>query len=162
VLVLALGNPILCDDGVAFHVLDHIRACLPEGDDLVLEEASTGGIDLLNHVIGFDKVLLIDAIKTAGGEPGQVRTFDEGDFKETLHASSTHSVNFSTAMELGRALRPGQMPAEIAILAIEAGVVDCFDEELTPEVREAVPKAASAALGILRGWGIGVDQGPMP
>ena len=47
VLVLVLGNPILCDDGVAFHVLEHMRPHLSESDDLVIEEACTGGLALL-------------------------------------------------------------------------------------------------------------------
>ncbi len=158
VLVLALGNPILSDDGVAFHVLERLRGIGLEGPSVVLDEASTGGIDLLSCIEGFDRVLIIDAIKTPGGEPGQVHRFTEMDLQETLNLDSPHSTNFATALEMGRRLHPEAMPEDIVILAIEVDVIDRFGEELTPDVERAVPKATEMALGILRGWEVEIGQ----
>ncbi len=156
VLVLALGNPILGDDGVSFHVLERLRGRLSEGPDLVLDEAMTGGIELLTHIVGFDRVLIIDAVKTPGAIPGQVRTFTEHDFSETLHASSPHSTNFPTAMAMGRQFHPAEMPGEVSIVGIEVERVDEFTEEMTGAVEAAVPAATEAAARVLRGWGVQV------
>jgi hydrogenase maturation protease len=158
VLVLALGNPILCDDGVAFHVVERLRSINLVGSSVVLDEASAGGIDLLSCIEGFDRVLIIDSIKTPGGEPGQVHHLTEEDLKETLNLDSPHSTSFATALEMGRRLHPEGMPEEIAILAIEVDVIDRFGEELTPNVGKAVPEATESALGILRMWGVEVGQ----
>ena len=160
VLVLALGNPILGDDGVAFHVLAALRSRLSEGPDLVLDEAMAGGIELLTHIVGFDRVLILDAVKTPGATPGQVRAFKEGDFEETLHASSPHSTNFATAMAMGRAMHPDEMPSEVAIVGVEVERVYEFNEGLTPAVEAAVPVAAEEAARVLRAWGVQVGRPP--
>ena len=73
VLILALGNPILCDDGVAFHVLERMRPYLPPlSDDFAIEEACTGGMDLLTYLLDFDRVLILDAVLTRRDPPGTV------------------------------------------------------------------------------------------
>jgi len=156
-LVLALGNPILSDDGVAFHVLERLRSRLTPSEDLVLEEAATGGMDLLPFIMGFDLVLVIDAVKTRRHPPGTIRRFEPDDFQDSLHADSPHHTNFVTAIELGRRLHPEEMPDEIAILGIEADNILDFSEELTEPVAAAVPPAAEQALAILRGWGVQVS-----
>jgi len=157
VLVLALGNPILGDDGVAFHVLERLRPRLKEGPDLVLDEAMAGGIELLTNIVGFDRVLIVDAVKTPGAVPGQVRTLREGDFEESLHASSPHSTNFATAMAMGRAMHPEEMPGVVAIIGVEVERVHEFTEEMTPAVEAAVPVAMEEAARVLRGWGVPVS-----
>ena len=155
VLVLALGNPILCDDGVAFHVLSRMRPRMPEPDeDLVIEEACTGGIDLLIYLLDFDRVLIIDAVMTRRDPPGHVRTYRVEDLRESIHADSPHHTNFATAIELGRKLHPDRMPEELVIVGVEVSNIIDFSEELTPLVESAVPTARDMALGILRDWGV--------
>ncbi len=154
VLVLVLGNPILCDDSVAFHVLEHLRPSLPEeSDDLVIDEACTGGMDLLVYVMGFDQVLIIDAVMTGRDPPGTVRTYRVEDLDESIHMDSPHHTNFATALELGHRVDPDRMPKEILIVGVEVDNIRDFTEELTPAVEAAVPDAARAALAILEEWG---------
>ena len=155
-LVLALGNPILGDDGVAFHILERLRARLSLGPDIVLDEASTGGFDLLAHFEGFDRVLLLDAMRTLDAEPGEVVVLAEDELKESLNTSCTHTTSFSTAMQVGRTIHPDRMPSEIIILGVEVDCIDEFREDLSPKVASAVPEATRRAVEVLRGWGIGV------
>ncbi len=155
-LVLALGNPILGDDGVAFHILEALRPRLRELPDVVLDEASTGGFDLLPHVEGFDRVLLLDAMRTLDTTPGDVVVLAEGELKESLNTSCTHTTSFSTAMRIGRTLHPERMPSEIVILGVEVERIDEFREDLSTRVAAAVPEATRRALEVLRGWGVEV------
>ena len=154
VLVLALGNPILCDDGVAFHILERMRPHIHEGDDLVVDEACTGGIDLLVYILGFDRVLILDAVKTRRDPPGHVAVYHVEDLEASIHADSPHHTNFATAIELGKRLHADRMPEEILILGVEVDNIVDFTEEMTPAVAEAVPGAADLALGILATWGM--------
>ena len=117
-----------------------------------------GGIELLSHIVGFDRVLIVDAVKTPGATPGQVLTFKEGDFEETLHASSLHSTNLATAMAMGRAMHPDVMPGVVAIVGIEVERVHEFTEVMTSAVEAAVPMATEEAVRVLRGWGVPVAQ----
>jgi hydrogenase maturation protease len=160
VMVLALGNPILGDDGVAFHVLELMRPRLRPSDGLVLDGASTGGIDLLPYLKGFTRVLIIDAVKTRREAPGTVLRFSVEDFRESLHADSPHHTNLATAVELGHRLHPQEMPAELAILGIEVDRIHEFREDLTPAVESAVGPAAREALEILSSWGVEVRPAP--
>ena len=158
VLVLALGNPILCDDGVAFHVLEHMRCRLPpESEDLVIEEACTGGIDLLTFILDFDRVLILDAVLTRRDPPGTVGVFRVDQLNESIHADSPHHTNFATAIELGNRLHADRMPEKILIIGVEVDNILDFTEELTEPVAEAVPGAAEKALGILRDWGLDIS-----
>ncbi|MGQ9588276.1 MAG: hydrogenase maturation protease [Thermoplasmata archaeon] len=137
-LVLGVGNPILSDDGVGIHVARKLRDEGIPGVDV--EELAASGLELLDMVRGYDKVIIIDAIQTKQGKPGEFYVLDENDFERTIHGSSPHGVNIATALALGRKLIPEQMPKVVVFLAIEAEDVVNVSESLTPAVSRAVPE----------------------
>ena len=63
-LIVGLGNPILTDDGVgvkvAYAVEEALSPNIPE--NLTVTEASVGGLRLMELMVGYDRVILIDAI----------------------------------------------------------------------------------------------------
>lgn len=143
-LVLGLGNPILTDDGVAFAIVDVLKARIDSGD-VTVTQASVGGLGLLELVVGYDKAIIIDAVQTDGADPGQIHCLSPDEFRGSLRAASTHDVSFATALELGHRLRK-DVPKEIVIFAVEAADVETFGEELTPAVAESVPEAVELVL----------------
>lgn len=148
-LVLGLGNPVLTDDGVGFVVVEEVRKRLPTAD-VTVSQASVGGLSLLELVVGYDRVVIVDAIRTAGGTPGEVHQLSPDEFRGSIRAASTHDVDLATALELGRQLGM-DIPGEIVILGIEAVDVETFGEELTPSVAAAVPQAVELVLEQLTG-----------
>lgn len=148
-LILGLGSPILTDDGVAFVVVDELKGQI-DSSDVTLHQASVGGLGLLELVVGYDKVIILDAIQTDGAEPGQIHFLSPDEHHGNLRAASTHDISFATALELGRRLRK-DLPEEIVILALEAADVETFGEELTPAVAAAVPTAVELVLRELAG-----------
>ena len=155
VLILALGNPILCDDGVAFHILEHMRPNLPPvTDTFAIEEACTGGLDLLDFITDYDRVLILDAVLTRKDPPGTFGVFRVDQLRESIHTDSPHHTNFATAIELGNKLHAHRMPSDIQIIGVEVDNIMDFTEDLTAPVEAAVPGAASKALEILEEWGI--------
>ncbi|MCL5256199.1 MAG: hydrogenase maturation protease [Chloroflexi bacterium] len=143
-LVLGLGNPILSDDGVGIEIVNRLKS-LVRDDDVVIEEASIGGIRLVDMMAGYDRAIVVDAIKTRGGVPGQVYRLEVEDLAGTLHASSPHDLNFYTALELGRTMGM-QMPGEVAVFAVEVDNIDTFHEGCCPEVERAIPEVMDAVL----------------
>jgi hydrogenase maturation protease len=156
-LVLGLGNPILTDDGVGIHVVRAVAACLPNAQCPIPDsppsfaEASVGGLRLLDHLAGYDRVILVDAIQTSGGRPGDVYRLGPGDLQASLHSSSTHDLSLPAALELGRRLGmrlPGD--DDLILLAVEVEDVLTFGEICTPAVARAIPRAMEAVLAALK------------
>ncbi|HEY64929.1 MAG TPA: hydrogenase maturation protease [Caldilineae bacterium] len=150
-LVLGLGNPILSDDGVGVRVAQALHAALPPDVPVDVKELGLGGLTLMEAMVGYDRVILIDALRREGGEPGAVRrmTLKElRDLSPTQHSASPHDASLVTALEVGR--RMGfSLPKEVIIYAIEAEKVTDFGEEMSPAVAAAVPRVVKAVLSEL-------------
>lgn len=147
-LVLGLGNPILTDDGVGIEVVHALR---PKIDDpqVTLHESSLGGLNLLDILVGYDRVIIVDAIQTRDGATGDVYHLKSDDFEPCLHVSCAHDVDFATALELGRKIGL-RLPKDITIVAIEVQDVTTFGEECTPVVQAAINTAADMVLQELK------------
>ena len=146
-LILGLGNPILCDDGVGPAVARELEKKLSPQEATVLE-ASLGGLNLLDLVVGYERVIIIDAIKTGGGRAGQIHRLKPEAITTSRYTASPHDVNLVTALELGKRLKLA-MPSKIDIFAIEVADTERFSEECTPEVAAAIPVCVEMILGEL-------------
>lgn len=147
-LVLGMGNTILCDDGVGIYaVQEAAKRC--KRDDVVFADASVGGMRLLDVIAGYDRIIMVDAIRTADGQPGDVYRLHPGDLP-TLHSGSTHDLSLIGALALGRGMGM-QLPADedFVIVAVEVEEVWTFGEECTPAVAQAIPRAVEAVLAEL-------------
>ena len=145
-LVLGMGNPILGDDVVGILVAREVEERVGGGEVAVVE-AGVGGLGLLDIIVGYDKVIIVDSINT-GGRVGEVYRLSPEDFKAANHISSPHDVDFLTAIGLGTRLGL-EMPREIVIIAIEIPQVSDFSEGYTPSVEGAIPVAVEMVIGEL-------------
>jgi len=148
-LVLGLGNPILSDDGVGIRVAQEVGEKLKD-PQITVSETSAAGLSLLDSIVGYDKVIIIDAIQTEKGQAGQIYRMGAEDFSLTKHFSSPHQINLVTALELGKMLNLA-MPQEITVFAVEAKDITSFSERCTPEVERAIPEAVKIVLEELVG-----------
>jgi len=143
-LVLGLGNPILSDDGVGIRVAQEVGKEL-EDPQITIAETSEAGLSLLDSIVGYDKVIIIDAIQTREGNAGQVYRMGIEDFSFSKRFSSPHQINLVTALELGKMLDL-TMPQKITIFAVEAKDITKFSEKCTPEVERAIPGVVKMVL----------------
>lgn len=149
-LVLGIGNPILSDDGVGVRAAQELAKLIADDDEIAVDDASTGGLNLLDFIAGYERVIIIDAIMTEGGEPGAIYRLTPENFATSVHlGTSMHDVNFPTVIEMGKKFMPEEMPREIVIFAIEVEVTDEFTEEMTTKVKGAVPEVVNLILGEL-------------
>jgi len=148
-LVLGLGNPILSDDGVGIQAAHEVANQLND-PQVSVAETSTAGLSLLDSVVGYDKVIIIDAIQTEKGQAGQIYRMETADFSLTKHLSSPHQINLVTALELGKMLNLA-MPQTITVFAVEAKDITTFNEKCTPEVEKAIPGVVKMVLDELIG-----------
>lgn len=145
---MGLGNPILSDDGVGCRVAMALREKLTTTDADIME-ASIAGLDFLDLLTGYERTIIIDAIQTGKGKPGQIYRFGPDALASTRHAGTPHDVNLATALELGKRLNLN-LPRQIIIFAIEVKDVTSFGEECTPEVMKAIPACVKLVLQELK------------
>lgn len=147
-LVLGLGNPILSDDGVGVRVAEAVRAQLPPDSPVEVSEACVGGLRLMERVVGYERVILIDAFYPGRGEPGRVQRLTLTELEAlspTQHSASAHDTSLITALDLGH--RMGlPLPDDWVIYAIEVVNILDFGEQLTPAVEQAVPGVTTEVL----------------
>ncbi len=147
-LVVGLGNPVLSDDGVGWHVLEALRLHLEGRPDLDLELCCRGGLSLMERLVGYDRVVIIDAICT-GGCPGQIHLLTP-EVMPTQHSTSGHDASLSTALVLGRRIGAHLPPDEdILLVGIEAEETEIFSEYCTPAVTAAIPEAVAMVIARL-------------
>jgi hydrogenase maturation protease len=149
-LIIGMGNPILSDDGVGWRVAHFVREMCPPGAACDIKEACVGGLSLAELMIGYRRVIVIDAIMTDGGEPGTIYHIKLPDLPGTLNTASAHDTNLSTAL---RALRRfgAEVPDDdaIEVVAVEAQDVWTFGERCTPQIETSIPSAASLVMELL-------------
>ena len=133
-LVLGIGNDILTDDGIGPKIVNDLKT-LERSPELIFETTTLGGLEILEIIKEYKKVIIIDAIRTIDGNPGEIFFFTPDDFKETLHLSNLHDINFLTALELGKKLGI-PLPEEIHIIAIEIVEDQVFGTSFTPAIEE--------------------------
>jgi hydrogenase maturation protease len=147
-LVLGLGNPILTDDGVGVRVAEAVRAALPPDTPIEVCEVSVGGLRLMERMLGYERVILVDALQPGDGLPGTVRRLTYDDLtamSPTQHAANAHDTSLVTALEA--ASRMGMpVPREIIIYGIGVQDVLNFSDRPTPAVAAAIPVVTAAVL----------------
>jgi hydrogenase maturation protease len=148
-IVLGVGNPILKDDGAGIHVIRQLKKYVKD-PDVTLDEAMTGGMNLLDMIIGYEKAILIDTVKMKGAKTGEVRRFSLRDFS-SVHSSNPHDVDLLEALKLAEKLGEKRIPKEIVIVGISVNETQhVFGEQLSEKIAKAVPKAVETVLSELK------------
>lgn len=137
VLILAYGNPLRSDDGVAWRAAELLRAKLSLADaEIVCAHQLTP--ELAESAAHVDRVIFIDAAQ--GDKPGQVRCHDNLD--ETAGSGSSHSLTPSQLLALGEVLygnRPQHFVVSIAGENFDHGdILSAVVESALPQLVQTV------------------------
>ena len=147
-LILGLGNSILSDDGIGINIareLEKIRPPLPAE----IREGSVAGLSVLDEIDGYDRVILIDSIKTGKSEPGSIYRLKPEDFNSTTQLSNSHGIDFFTALKFGEKF--GYiLPKTIDVYAVEVEDNTTFNERCTSKVEASVSKLVREIVRSLR------------
>ncbi|MGD0878133.1 MAG: hydrogenase maturation protease [Anaerolineales bacterium] len=158
-LVIGLGNPILGDDGVGWVVAEQVRSALSnpakgihDPHSVEVETASLGGLSLMERLIGYERVILVDAIFTGTQPVGTVSQFLLDDLPDLSagHSASAHDTSLRNALHVGRDMDIF-LPADenVTVITIEAEAVYDFSQELSPAIAATVPLATKKVLDLI-------------
>ena len=148
-LILGIGNPILGDDGVGFHIARELARKIKD-ENIDIKDTSAYGLNLLELIVGYDKVIFIDAIMVLDGQIGEIYKLRPENLADTVQvATSMHQANLATTLEIGRKILAEQMPKEIVVFAVGIQEVTKITEEMTVKVKEAIPEVVNLILAEL-------------
>jgi hydrogenase maturation protease len=143
VLVYGIGNPYRCDDAVGIRVAEQLAKKIKKSN-IDVKWGSIDGVAILDEIVGYDRVIFVDSVKTEKGDPGNIYKIDPASFK-SFHSFSSHGINFITAIEFGKKFDL-KMPEQTDIYAMEIEDNTSFSEECTPRVAEAIPKMVETII----------------
>lgn len=147
-LVLGLGNPLVSNDSVGLRVVTELRPRLAGRGDVEVDVDYWGGLWLMERMIGYDRVIVIDAVRT-GADPGTVHQLTPNAMP-IPQSVSAHDVNLAAALNFGR--QAGMhLPRDenILVVGIEAKELLTFSENCTPADKAAIPRAVQDVIRAL-------------
>ncbi len=143
VLVAAVGNIFLRDDGFGAEVVKRLQA-QEQPDGVHVVDFGTGGLDLAYEVMrGYDGLVLVD-VSRQGGEPGTLyvmeatqddvdKGIDDGDVIDP------HAMDPQTVLRFVKAV--GGWPGRVLVVACEPGEVEELGIGLTEAVQASLDRA---------------------
>lgn len=154
-LIIGLGNPILGDDGVGWHVVEEVEKHLnglkndPERE-YEFEYLSLGGLSLMERMNGYQDVVVVDSITTGQRPYGSIYSLRLSSLPNLSagHTTAAHDASLAEALEVGRKMGL-QLPEDVWVVAVEAKIVYDFSEELSEPIAAAVPLATGVVMEVL-------------
>jgi len=143
-LILGLGNELLADDAVGVLVVRQLSNDLADRADIDVVGTPEHGLALLDLLIGYDEVVLVDAIVSGAHEPGEVFEIDPTELRPTPNPSP-HYAGVPELLALGERLGLA-MPRGVRIVAVEAGDLLTLGGPMTVGVRRALPELRRRVL----------------
>lgn len=142
VAVIGLGNPLMGDDGIGWHVAERLAADPRLPDEV---EAIQGGTDLLRcaaRIEGRRRVIVVDAVRDDAA-PGTVSEIGDGEAEERQE----HAHHLSAAQAMG--LLRMTMPVSFTLLGVSVSQAR-MEERLSAELAGRMPAILDRVLEELR------------
>ena len=127
-IIVGIGNPILCDDGVGLHIARALKDIFPDAD---VHTTSVIDLQLLEIISDHDRIFIVDALVSNSDNLGTVKKLNPD--QETLHLFSSHGLHFFELVKLGRELQY-KLPEIAGIYGIVIGDECPFGTVLSPEI----------------------------
>jgi hydrogenase maturation protease len=148
ILILGLGNELLADDGVGVLAARRLREEL-EGQAEVIE-SSLSGISLIELFAGYQKAIVLDAIRTGRHPVGAILEFAPDDLGQVT-APSPHYSGLPEILALAQQLEV-EFPQEIKILAVETADTTTIGGSLSELVAAAITPLVERVTSQVRLW----------
>lgn len=151
IVVLGVGNTLMRDDGVGVWAVRLLAETYDLPARVRLVDGGVAGLRCLPEFEGAEHLLIIDAV--AGSEPpGAIYRLNPDDLSARRGPFfSAHEVGIAELLSVARFL--GKLPFT-RILGVQPEEVREVGLDLTPVLREALPRVVDAAAGELEALGV--------
>ena len=155
VLVLGLGNTIMTDDGFGVRAVEALSSrCRFQGEVRLLD-GGTLGLDLLPHLEGVDRLLIVDALEMHAA-PGTVFRLEGEEVPRAFAGKlSVHQMGVQDLLAVAELM--GHLPGELVVWGVQPASIE-MGTELTPTVAAAIGPVITGVVEDLRTWGVEVES----
>jgi len=143
--VIAVGNDLYGDDGIGNAVLCALEQ-MPEMSRIELVDGATDALGLIDHFLGTDHVIIIDAAQM-GEKPGTVKVFSREEVKLQIKMDhlSVHGISLAETLDIAQAV--DSLPKKITIIGIEPKNIG-ISQNLSDVVKNSIPEIVSNIINI--------------
>jgi hydrogenase maturation protease len=151
ILVLGLGNLVMSDDSIGVRVVQGLMARYRFPRGVTVMDGGTLGLDLLPHLEGVDRLLVIDAVETGSSAGTLVRLVGDDIPLALATKVSPHQMGLKDLLTV--ADLQGHSPGEMVLWGVQPGSIE-MTMELSPEVAAAAGPLEERVLQELAEWGV--------
>ncbi|MFP4082294.1 MAG: hydrogenase maturation protease [Candidatus Aminicenantes bacterium] len=145
-----MGNELYGDDGVGILAVRQLKEEMRTSTGqqsryghVDFEECSLSGLSLLEVMVGYDKLVIIDTIKKENPVPGRIHLLEQDDLRH-IPGPSPHYVSVPQTLAVGKKLGL-KVPEKIKIIAVEAKNMYNLGEGLTQDMAASLPSIIKKA-----------------
>jgi hydrogenase maturation protease len=154
-VVLGIGNTLMCDDGSGIHVVHALQSQqqdspLPEADVELLDGGTLGYL-LIDRISDVDGMIIVDSANL-GQAPGSVRVMADTEIDRFLDDNASSSVHEVGLIDLLQMMTlNNEAPRLRALVGIQPAMIG-WGTEMSPAVAASIPVASRAVRNILADW----------
>jgi hydrogenase maturation protease len=151
IVVLGVGNTLLCDEGVGVRAVERLLQDYRLPSEVEVIDGGTTGMEMLEDLAGADHIIIVDAL-LGGHAPASIVMLTGAEvpvfFKTKL---SPHQIGLSDV--LATLVLTGHQPGGVTIIGIEPVSLE-LSLSLSPQVEAKLPEIVSLVLVQLRELGV--------
>ncbi len=143
--MVGLGNELFGDDAVGLLAVHKVSEMAQDKADFV--ETGLHGVALLDLFIGYDKAIIVDAVKTGRFPPGTIVEIDPEELVPVGNPSP-HYTGVPELIQLASELNV-DFPKEFRIIAMEVDNISEMSGELTDAVSKGMNRLVARVVKYL-------------
>lgn len=149
ITVLGIGNIILKDEGFGVYIVEKLQQEYSFPAHVEVIDGGTLGMELMNYIIGTDKLIVVDAI-SGGSAPGTFFRFVNAEVKAYFQEKvSMHELGIQDVLA---ALEVIEQPVkDVIVMGAQPYIVDA-GVGLTEDMAVLVEKTKNLILEQLKEW----------
>lgn len=151
VLVLGIGNFVMCDDGAGVRVVQQLQRSYRFPENVKVVDGGTLGLDLLPMLEHVTHLILVDAVET-GEKPGTVVRLAGAELPIALETKlSPHQMGLKDLLAVSELM--GHVPAKMVLIGVQPGSIG-MGTEMTAGVEARLGDMLACVLAELELFGV--------
>ena len=146
--IMGFGNPCRSDDGVGCFVIEQLKNQFAENEQVSLFDMGTSAFEVLFHLQGHERIIVVDAVVNSGETPGTLYRLPASEIDAHIQEDPMvflHSLKWDQALSYAKKILREAYPDDIQVYLIAVDNLR-LDIGLSQPVREAGDRVVELIL----------------